>query len=303
MAMFFCSIAAHAALREQPFEHEARDVDRVGRRRVDHRIRGRLLLPVKRRRRDRQRAIEEIAADDHERETRRADVLLRAAVDHAVLRDVDDARQDVRRHVGDQRNPARVRRPLVFDAADGLVRADVHVRRIVRELPRRLRRHVGEVLVLRRRRDVDRAVLLRFLDRFLRPLAGVDVVGDFPLAKEVHRDDRVLGNRAALQEQHLVVGGDREQRAQVGLRLRGDADELLAAMAHLHHRHPGAVPVEHFGGGLLEDGFGKHRGSGAEIEHSHGTGPGWVSGIRRRPGATVAAVGRRGQSTGIEKTR
>src|SRR6267142_1709039 len=47
-----------------------------------------------------------------------------------------------------------------------------------------------------------------------------------------------------------------------------------AAMAHLHHGHTGAAPVEHFGGGLFEDRFGKHRGSGTEIEYSHGTGRG-----------------------------
>jgi hypothetical protein len=44
----------------------------------------------------------------------------------------------------------------------------------------------------------------------------------------------------------------RESRAAfaVGLGLVSDADELLAAMAHLHHRHAAAVPIEHLGGGL-----------------------------------------------------
>jgi hypothetical protein len=97
---------------------------------------GRLLLPVKCRRRDRQRAIEEIVADDDHRQPGRAGVLLRAGVDHAELRDVDHPGQDVRRHVGDERHVAGLGRPLVFDAADRLVRADVHVRGIAVELPR-----------------------------------------------------------------------------------------------------------------------------------------------------------------------
>ena len=42
-----------ATLRDQPFEYESRNIDRVRRRRVDHRIGFRLCLPVKGRRRDR----------------------------------------------------------------------------------------------------------------------------------------------------------------------------------------------------------------------------------------------------------
>jgi hypothetical protein len=62
-----------------------------------------------------------------ERQPGRADVLLRAGVDQAVARDVDRPRQDVRRHVGDQRHGAGVRRPVVLEADDRLVRADVDV--------------------------------------------------------------------------------------------------------------------------------------------------------------------------------
>ena len=37
-------------------------------------------------------------------------------------------------------------------------------------------------------------------------------------------------------------------------------------MAHLHHRHAGAVPVEHFVGGLAQDRLGEGGGAGAEVE-------------------------------------
>ncbi len=67
------------------------------------------------------------------------------------------------------------------------------------------------------------------------------------------RDRRELRRGAALQEQHLVVRGNGEQLAQIGLRLLGDPDEGLAAMAHLHDGHALPVPVEHLVAQLFED--------------------------------------------------
>ena len=168
----------HAALRQQPLEHEPRDVDRVGRRSVDHRVRRRLLLPVKRGGRDRQGAVQQIVAHDHERQARSAGILLRAGVDHPVLRDVNHPGEDVRRHIGHQRHLAGLRRPLIFDAADRLVGADVHVGGVAVELPGAERRNAGELGVLGGSDDLHRAVLRGLLDRLLRPFARIDVVGD-----------------------------------------------------------------------------------------------------------------------------
>jgi hypothetical protein len=66
---------------------------------------------------------------------------------------------------------------------------------------------------------------------------------------EVHRDDRVLAQAAALHEENAEICRHGEQAAQRGLGLPVDADELLAAVAHLHHAHARAVPVEHLLGG------------------------------------------------------
>src|SRR6185436_18434421 len=118
------------------------------------------------------------------------------------------------------------------------------------------------------RSDGDVAILLRFLHRLLRPLAADHVVGLAVAAQQVHRDLRELQRGAALQEQHLVIGGDGEQLAQVLLGLGRDAHELLAAMAHLHHRHAGAAPVGHLVAGASEDLRGEHRGPRAEIENA-----------------------------------
>src|SRR5690242_6054825 len=258
-----------AALPLEPFEHQPRDVNRVRRGGIHHRVRGRLLLPVEGARRDRQRPIEKVVPDDHERKPRRSGVLLGAAVDDAVFRHIDPSRKQMRRHVGDQRHRSSVRRPLIFHPADGLVGADVHVGRIARQLPGLLRGHVSKAAILRRSRDIDGAVFSRFLDGFPRPFAGIDVVRGRPSCEQVHRNDRVLRDRAALQEKDPVAGRDREQRSQVGLRLVVDLDEFLAAMAHLHHRHAAAVPVGHLGGGRGQDRLRQHRRTGAEIEHSH----------------------------------
>ena len=135
------------------------------------------------------------------------------------------------------------------------------------ELPRRLLGREAEVLALGARRDVDLAEAVRFLDRLLRPLARIDIVGRVPSAEEIHRHHAELQRRPALEEEHLVVSGDLEQLAEIRFRLFRDRDELLAAVAHLHHRHARPVPVEHLGGGLLEHLLRQDRRPGAEIEH------------------------------------
>ncbi len=72
-------------------------------------------------------------------------------------------------------------------------------------------------------------------------------------------DIRVSGHQidtgSALQEQHLVVGRNCQQRAQIGFRLLGDGDEGLAAMAHFHHRHAAAAPIQQLLSDLLQHHF------------------------------------------------
>ena len=175
-------------------------------------------------------------------------------------------RQDVRRHVGDERHVAGVRRPLVLEADDGLVGADVDVGRLGVEPPLGARRDRREAARLAAGGDVDGAEVLGLGDRALGPVAGVDVVGARLSAQQVHRHDRVLADRAALQEEELVVVGNREQLAQQRVRLVVDRHELLAAMAHLHHRHAAAVPVEHLGGAAWRStGSGRTAGPGLKL--------------------------------------
>src|SRR5438128_4147699 len=129
-------------------------------------------------------------------------------------------------------------------------------------------RRIGEVLVLGARGNVHVAEALRLLDRLLRPFAGRDVIRFSLAVQQIHRHLGELQRRAALKEQHLVVLRYREQLAQILLGFGSDADELLAAMAHLHHRHAAAVPVEDLVAGAGKDFGGEHRRPRAEIENT-----------------------------------
>ncbi len=255
-----------AALLLEPLEHQASDVDAIGRRRVVHRVVVGVGLVVEHGLRRGNALADQVVANDDDGQPGRTDVLLRAGVDQAVLADIDGLRQDVRRHVAHQRHVPGVRRPVEFDAADGLVAGVMHVGGFLVELPVLLRRRIGEFAVLAAGDDIDLAEGLGRLDGLLRPLAGMHVVGTGLAGQQVHRDHLELQRGAALQEQHLVVGGNCQQFAQIGFRLGVDAHVFLAAMAHFHHRLAAAVPVEQFVGGLLENDLGQCRGSCAEIE-------------------------------------
>ncbi|MOA58111.1 hypothetical protein D3C78_1824410 [compost metagenome] len=77
-------------------------------------------------------------------------------------------------------------------------------------------------------------------------MAGIQHVDMAVHRRQVQRHHGELLRGAALQEQDLVTGRDRHQRAQILLGIVDDLHELLAAMAHFHHAHAGAVPVQHF---------------------------------------------------------
>jgi hypothetical protein len=108
------------------------------------------------------------------------------------------------------------------------------------------------------------------------PGARHDEIGLGPLgvqaSDQVQRDDGVLADGPALQEQDAEFLGDAQQLAQIGQRLVVDPLELLAAVAHLHHRDAGAVPGEHFFGCLLEHLGRQRRGARGEVVDTFGHG-------------------------------
>jgi hypothetical protein len=103
--------------------------------------------------------------------------------------------------------------------------------------------------------------------------------------EQVHRDHFELKRGAALQEQHLVVGGNAHQFAQVGFGLGVDGHVFLAAVAHFHDRLAAAVPVQEFVGSLFENGLGQCRGACAEIEDPcHNQPPEVTKSLRKNSG-------------------
>ncbi|MNZ91511.1 hypothetical protein D3C78_1104990 [compost metagenome] len=116
--------------------------------------------------------------------------------------------------------------------------------------------------------NVDVAKAAGFFNGFLRPDTGFDIVGSAILRQQVQRNFGELLARTTLQEQHLVVGGNGHQVAQVLLGLLGNGHVVVATVTHLHHGQTLAIPVQHFGLGALQDSVGKRSRACAEVKGS-----------------------------------
>ena len=57
---------------------------------------------------------------------------------------------------------------------------------------------------------------LRFLESFLSPTAGDDVIRAAFSRQKIHRDHRELQTRSALQKQHVIVVRNAKQLSQAG---------------------------------------------------------------------------------------
>ena len=218
------------------------------------------------------RALQKILANDDERDTRWAEVLLRARVDEAVLGHIYRPTEHVRGGVGDKRHVTNGRFVGPLGAEERVVRGEVHVGRAGRQRQLVLARNAPKVLALGRPSDVHRADALCLLHRLLGPPTGHDVVGGGTRGEQIHRHHRELGRRAALQKKHLVVGGDTAEGAHVSLGLGQNRLERLRAMADLQHRHAHAGQGNEVALRFDEDGRRKHGRPGREVEdlwHEH----------------------------------
>ncbi len=254
-----------AAGAEQVLEDLAADVDRPAVRRVVHGavVRVRVKAQI-----DRDLRVDvladEVLADDDDRKASRADVLLDAAVDQAVVGHVAGLRKEHRALVGDEDLALGVRKDRVGRAVDRFVLADVDIVRVVVDRQIGAVRNVAVVLIFAGRDDVDLAVLLGFRRGLLGPVAGNDVVEHAVLA-EVQRDHGELKRCAALNEQDLVVVRNAHQRAEIRLRLVNDLLEHLAAVGHFHDAHAAAVIVQHLVPDLFQHLNGHRGGTCGEI--------------------------------------
>src|SRR5450830_199736 len=252
----------------EPLEGQAGDVDAVGGRRVVHRLVVGHQLVVERAGAGLERMAQQVFAHHHQGQAGGADVLLCAAKGHAHAAPVDRARGHVRREIDHQGGIAaqglQVGQLLKLHAMDGLVAAQVHIAGCLAELPAGRGRQAGVSVGLVAGGNVHFAVLACLFLAFVAPGAGHHKISRFA-ARQVQRNDGVLGQATTLHEQDLEVRRHRQQLAQIGFGLLVDADELFAAVAHLHDAHAAAVPVEHFGGSLLQHLFGDRGRAGREV--------------------------------------
>ena len=247
---------------EEPLEDLAADVDAVARRRIVHGAVLGIGRELAHRRREGHHVLgHHVVTDDADHDARRTDVLLCAGIKICIFLHVDRLGQEAGRQVGDEVLSLRVRQIPVFRAVDRIVLADVNVICILADWKVRNVRDVGERLILGGRDLIGRAVLLRFLVRSLRPLAGHDVIRDAVL-HEVHRQHRELQMRAALHEHDFIILGNGKQRPKVRLRLVNDRLIRLGPVRHLHHGHARSAVIQHFRLCFFQHFLGQNRRTG-----------------------------------------
>ena len=129
---------------------------------------------------------DQILTDDADDHTGRADVLLHARVDHAVVGHITGLGEEHGGLVGHEDVTLRVRQLVPRYAVDGLVLADIDVVGILGNVEIGAVGHIGIVLILAGRGDDHFADLLRFLDGLFGPGARLDVDG-LAVLHQVHR--------------------------------------------------------------------------------------------------------------------
>ena len=254
-----------AALLFHPLQHQPHQVDAERRRRV---IQGVFLGERAVFEHGRQLGIgggQERFLNDDQRHSRRTEIFLGAGIDHAELADVDRARQDVARHVGNERHVTCIGKFTPLRAKNRIVGSKVHVGGIRFNLYFAEGRNAAVLAGFRAGRFVGFAQFLRFFQCFFRPDACHHIGGLFAGRQKVQRNHRELKTGAALQEQYIIVLGNRHQFAQQRDGLIVHRFVLFAAMAHFHDGHARAPEVEQFRLRFLQHGQRQGRRSCVEV--------------------------------------
>ena len=207
---------------------------------------------------------DEILTHDDDYHARGADVLLNAAVDHAVIGYVAGLGEEHGALVGNKDLALGVGELLIGGAVDGLILADIDVIGVLADGQIGAIGDIAVVAVLAGCDKVDLAVLLRLGIGLLGPVAGDDVIGNAVL-HEVHGDHGELEGRAALDEHYLVVIGDVHEVAKILLGLVNDLLEDLGTVAHLHDAHAGAFIIHEVVTNALKHLLGEDGGTCGEV--------------------------------------
>src|SRR2546427_6893450 len=114
-------------------------------------------------------------------------------------------------------------------------------------------------------RNMVEKPLFQFTDGFGGPSAGMEDVHRLSREAQVHGGHGELHTAAALDKDDGVVVRDSKKTAELVFRGRVDAFKFGRAVAHLHHGHAAAAPVEEFPADAFEDRERKRSRSGVEI--------------------------------------
>ena len=170
----------------QPLEHLAADIDAVCGRCVVQGIVVRMDLISEHGGGARKHILgNQILTDNHDNDTCRPDVLLNAAVDHTVLRDIDRLGQKAAGNVRNKRLALCVRQGLELRSVDSVVLTDINIVRILTDRQIRAVRDIRKGLILRRSDLIRLAVNRSLLICLLRPLTRNNIVSDLIL-HQVH---------------------------------------------------------------------------------------------------------------------
>ena len=109
-----------------------------------------------------------------------------------------------------------------------------------------LARNTCEVYVFSCRDFSCVEIFLRFLQRASGEITGNNIVSDFILISQIHRERCKYTTRAALQKQHLVVVRDVHDLSHVGFSSLDNIIEHFGSVTHLKNGHAGTFAVQEF---------------------------------------------------------
>ena len=173
-----------------------------------------------------------------------AEVLLHACVDEAEFLEVEGTREHVGRHVGKERNFARLGNVVILRAVDRVVVTQMKIRCIRIEFDFFLRRHMAEAAVLRGSCNLTDAEECGLFVSLRREAARQHIAALLLLRRIVHRDHGESEARAALHEEHVVVVAESHEREDVRLRLVVHLVIRLGTVRNLEDRHARVVEIE-----------------------------------------------------------
>ncbi len=186
------------ALLFEPLEDLAADVNPISRRRIEQRFVVGMGLKLEHGGYGGGDLVgDEILADDDDNHARRADILLRSAVDHAVFAHVHRLGEEAGGNVGDKGLALRVGQRVELCAVNGVVFTNIDIIRILGDGEVGAVGDVREGLILRGRNGICLEILFRFGKRALGPVPGNDIIGN-AVFHQVERQHRELEVRAAL---------------------------------------------------------------------------------------------------------